>query len=64
MSLFEDPYATVLTDNKGHLLAAKIAKDGQWRFPEVDSIPDKFSTAIRYFEDEYFFWHPGVNPDL
>lgn len=62
MPLFEEPYSTVITDKKGYLLGAKIAKDGQWRFPEVDSIPNKFSTAIRYFEDEYFYWHPGVNP--
>lgn len=62
MTLFEAPYSTVLTDKTGHLLSAKIAKDGQWRFPEVDSVPIKFSTAVRYFEDEYFYWHPGINP--
>lgn len=44
------------------LLDAHIAKDGQWRFPSADSIPEKFKTCIRYFEDEYFYQHPGVNP--
>jgi penicillin-binding protein 1C len=61
-SMFDDPYATIITAKDGALLSAKIADDGQWRFPQVDSVPKKFETAIRYFEDEYFFLHPGVNP--
>ncbi len=44
------------------LLGARIAPDGQWRFPPADSIPTKFETTILLFEDEYFFQHPGVNP--
>lgn len=62
MSLFNDPYSTIITDKNGKLLSAKIAKDGQWRFPEVDSIPFQLKEAIRYFEDEYFYYHLGVNP--
>ncbi|MCD6543348.1 MAG: penicillin-binding protein 1C [Flavobacteriaceae bacterium] len=60
--LFKTPTSTVLEDSQGKLLAAKIADDGQWRFPETDSIPDKFIKAITYFEDEYFYYHPGFNP--
>jgi len=60
--IFDDPMSTILEDQKGNLLAAKIADDGQWRFPESDSLPDKFVKAITYFEDEYFFKHPGINP--
>ena len=59
---FDDPTATVLTDREGTLLAARIAEDGQWRFPPSDSVPYKFATAVRLYEDEYFFRHPGVNP--
>jgi penicillin-binding protein 1C len=60
--LFESPYSTVLEDRNGALLSAKIADDGQWRFPQGTSVPEKFSTCIRFFEDEYFYVHPGVNP--
>jgi penicillin-binding protein 1C len=60
--LFSESYATVVKDNTGNLLGAKIATDGQWRFPEVDTVPYKFKQAIIYFEDEYFNIHPGVNP--
>ena len=60
--LFHDPFSTVIESNEGELLAAKIASDGQWRFPEQDSVPDKFKKCIVFFEDEYFNWHPGFNP--
>ncbi|MCB0380473.1 MAG: transglycosylase domain-containing protein, partial [Flavobacteriales bacterium] len=60
--LFNDPNSTILEDENGVLLAAKISKDGQWRFPESDSIPQKYAVAVKYFEDEYFDYHLGVNP--
>ena len=61
-TLFEEPYSTVIESNDGELLAAKIARDGQWRFPANDSVPDKFKKCIVYFEDEHFRYHPGFNP--
>lgn len=59
---FSDPTNTILEDHRGELLAARITPDGQWRFPECDSVPLKIGTCIRYFEDEYFRFHPGINP--
>ncbi len=59
--LFNDPHCTVVYDRNGELLGAHIAADEQWRFPEPDSIPCKFSESLRLFEDEYFFRHPGIN---
>ncbi|MEO6346936.1 MAG: penicillin-binding protein 1C, partial [Aquaticitalea sp.] len=60
--LFKDPTATVITGSNNELLGAMIAKDGQWRFPQNDSVPKKFKTCIVQFEDEYFYRHPGFNP--
>ncbi|WP_422106409.1 penicillin-binding protein 1C [Winogradskyella sp.] len=60
--LFKDPTATIITSDSNELLGALIADDGQWRFPETDSVPDKFKTCILLFEDEYFYKHPGFNP--
>ncbi|MBE0652664.1 MAG: penicillin-binding protein 1C [Bacteroidales bacterium] len=60
--LFQAPYSTVVYDREGGLLGARIATDGQWRFPEMDSVPDKFRECILNFEDRYFYTHPGVNP--
>lgn len=59
---FDVPYATTLRSNEGILLNALIAEDEQWRFPPLDSIPEKYQTAVRLFEDEYFFYHFGINP--
>ncbi len=61
-TLFQEPYSTVIESKEGELLAAKIARDGQWRFPAQDNVPDKFKKCIVYFEDEYFYKHPGFNP--
>ncbi|WP_452232762.1 penicillin-binding protein 1C [Lacinutrix sp. MEBiC02595] len=60
--LFKDPTATVITSANNELLGAQIAKDGQWRFPQNDVVPEKFETCIIQFEDEYFYKHPGFNP--
>ncbi len=61
-SLFKVAYATVLEDRKGNLLGASIANDGQWRFPQTDSVSEKFKLAITHFEDQYLDHHPGFNP--
>jgi len=60
-TLFEDPYAMVLNDQAGKLLSARIAKDGQWRFPEVNDLPEKYKTALVTFEDKNFYSHFGVD---
>lgn len=61
-TLFNSPTATVVESNNGTLIGAKIADDGQWRFPEVDSVPYKFKTSLLQFEDAHFYKHPGFNP--
>jgi len=59
--LFNDPYSTVLEDAAGELLGATIAGDGQWRFPEIQTLPQKFETALLTYEDKRFRNHPGVD---
>lgn len=60
--LFTVPYSTVVADKNGELLGARIADDQQWRFPTIDSIPQKYETCLLQFEDRYFHCHWGVNP--
>ncbi len=59
--LFDDPLSTVVYDREGDLLGARIAMDGQWRFPNTDSLPVKYRQALVLYEDRYFHHHPGVN---
>ncbi len=51
-----------MEDEHGELLGARIAEDGQWRFPASDSLPVKFMEAAVAFEDQRFWQHPGVDP--
>ena len=55
-------YSTVVESAEGELLGARIADDGQWRFPPADTVPERFATALIQFEDRHFKYHPGVDP--
>jgi len=59
---FDKPYSTVLTAKNGELLGAKIADDGQWRFPATDGYSSKYIACLLEYEDRWFFLHPGFNP--
>jgi penicillin-binding protein 1C len=59
---FRSPLSTVVEANDGSLLGARIADDGQWRFPHSGEVPDKFEKALLTFEDRWFRFHPGINP--
>ena len=60
--LFKAPTSFVAEDEKGNLLGATIAADGQWRFPYDEDVPEKFIKCITTFEDKRFYYHPGVDP--
>ena len=60
--LFVDPVSVVLEDRRGQLLGARIAADGQWRFPASDSVPARYAACVVEFEDRRFWYHPGVDP--
>lgn len=59
--LFTNPTCSVIEDREGNLIGARIAEDGQWRFPHNDSVPYKFQKSIIQFEDKNFYSHPGVD---
>ena len=60
--LFHVPYSTVVTDRNDELLGARIASDGQWRFPPHETTPEKIKQCLITFEDKHFYHHWGVNP--
>lgn len=59
--LFKKPVSYVIEDRNGLLLGATIAQDGQWRFPEMKQVPEKFKKCIVAYEDKRFFYHPGID---
>jgi penicillin-binding protein 1C len=55
-------YSTIITDNKGEVIHAYLAKDQQWRMKtELDEISPLLRKTIVEKEDKYFYYHPGVN---
>ncbi|MEG1587305.1 MAG: transglycosylase domain-containing protein, partial [Bacteroidales bacterium] len=60
--LFQDPVSDVIFAADSTLLGARLASDGQWRFPEISRFPEKIEKSIVLFEDKHFFYHPGIDP--
>lgn len=61
-SFFSMPTSSLLYAQNGVLLEAEISTDGQWRFPPNDTVSTKFEQAILHFEDQWFYYHLGINP--
>ena len=64
--LISKPYSTLLytaeTSGREVLLGARIASDGQWRFPSGSEVPEKSAVCLTQYEDKRFWYHPGVDP--
>lgn len=60
--LFFDQYSVIIEDREGELLGARIAPDGQWRFPASDYyLSPRYKAAVVTFEDRRFYYHPGID---
>ncbi len=59
--LFDSPYSTVIYARNGELMGAKVASDGQWRFPVKNALPSRYIRAVVEFEDRRFYSHNGVS---
>jgi penicillin-binding protein 1C len=44
------------------LLSATTSSEQQWCFPMDEDIPENLKKCIIIYEDEYFAFHPGINP--
>lgn len=60
---FKVDYSTLITDSDGDIVHAFLNNDDKWRmYIEQDEISDNLKKAFIEKEDQYFYWHPGVNP--
>lgn len=56
-------YATQITDSKGRVIHAFLSKEDKWRlYSHVNEITPLLQKTLIYKEDQYFYYHPGVNP--
>lgn len=60
--LFNRPLSSIVLDRENKLLGAHIASDQQWRFPAIETVPNKFASCLIQFEDKRFYQHIGVDP--
>lgn len=61
----EQSHATLVLDADGHWLRAFASPDPAraWRIPVgSEELPEGLVEAVLAFEDQRFFWHPGVDP--
>jgi penicillin-binding protein 1C len=55
-------YSTIVTDDKGELINAFLTKDDKWRMKtELYEISPLLKKTIIQKEDQYFYYHPGIN---
>ncbi len=56
-------YSRITFDRRERPLDVQIAPDGRYRSPvKLSAIPEDCIDAAMFFEDQYFYRHPGVNP--
>ena len=56
-------YSQIVTDKEGIILHSFLTKDDKWRmYTEIDEISDDLKKAILHKEDQYFYYHFGINP--
>ena len=62
--LFPDDYSLVIYSEDDVMLRAFLNKREQYHFPPIISkkVPYKLKKAILSYEDNYFYFHPGINP--
>ncbi|MGQ3891069.1 penicillin-binding protein 1C [Legionella sp. CNM-4043-24] len=56
-------FSTVVYDSQGRLLRLTLNKDDKFRvFTPLSDISPQMVSATLLQEDQYFRWHPGINP--
>ncbi len=56
-------FSQVVKADNGKILHAYLSKDDKWRMKvEPSELTPELKRAFLYKEDQYFYYHPGVNP--
>ncbi|MFN8358130.1 MAG: penicillin-binding protein 1C [Spirosomataceae bacterium] len=59
----QPPYSTLITAADGTVLHAFLNKQDKWRlYTELHEITPTLRKTILFKEDQWFYWHLGVNP--
>ncbi len=56
-------YSRVVRDREGHLLRMTLSEDEKYRLRlPLAEVPHSLASMLLVYEDQYFYFHPGVNP--
>lgn len=56
-------FSQAVNDKQNHLLRLTLSKDDKYRlFTPLQAISPVLIKATLLQEDQYFYWHPGINP--
>lgn len=56
-------FSKAVYDNQGQLLRLTLSQDDKYRlFTPLNKIPKQLIDATLLQEDQYFYWHSGINP--
>ncbi|HEO65063.1 MAG TPA: penicillin-binding protein 1C, partial [Spirochaetes bacterium] len=59
----EIPFSKAIYDRTGHLLRLTLSSDDKYRLKvPLEDVSSQLVEAILLQEDQYFYWHFGVNP--
>ncbi|HVZ81149.1 MAG TPA: penicillin-binding protein 1C [bacterium] len=56
-------YSTVVSDTQGVPLRIFSDSRNEWRLKcRLEDVSEPLRRSILYYEDRWFYWHPGINP--
>lgn len=56
-------YATQVCDKNGNVLHVFLSDDQKWRlYADISEITPLLKKTLIHKEDQYFYYHPGINP--
>lgn len=59
----EKDYSTVFLDREGRLVRIELSPSGRYRIRlPLTEVSEEIRRGVVAFEDQWFHWHPGVNP--
>ena len=59
----QPPTSTLVFDREGRVLRAFTSADGRWRIRTgLDQVSPLLQKYLVFYEDRWFYYHPGVNP--
>lgn len=59
---YKPTFSRQIYTSNNELISATVSSEQQWCFPLDEDLPPNLKTSIILYEDEYFRFHPGINP--